>query len=98
MGVKYDRAGTAIYRTPRWKALRFLAKRRDQFRCVQCGASGNLEVDHVKPVRSHPELALDLSNLQTLCVSCHSRKTRVEVGMSEIDPARRRQTRAGEPR
>ncbi|MBP0614288.1 HNH endonuclease [Jiella mangrovi] len=89
MGVKtYKRAGADIYRTPRWKALRALAKRRDGYRCVQCGAAGDLEVDHIKPVRTHRELAFDLSNLQTLCVPCHSRKTRVEIGLAEIDPRR----------
>lgn len=89
MGVKhYDRAGAAIYRSPRWKAVRFQARRRDGFRCVLCGSAGDLEVDHIKPVRSHPHLAFDLTNLQTLCVSCHSRKTRVEIGLAEIDPQR----------
>ena len=89
MGVeRFPRHGSAIYRTNQWKAVRLLAKRRDGFKCVSCGASGDLEVDHIQPVRTHPELAYELSNLQTLCVSCHSRKTRIEVGLDEIDPAR----------
>jgi 5-methylcytosine-specific restriction endonuclease McrA len=89
MGVKrYDRHSAAIIRTPRWKALRVIAKRRDGWKCVQCGASGDLEVDHIEPVRTRPDLAYELSNLQTLCVRCHSRKTRIEVGMAEIDPKR----------
>ncbi|ORE88177.1 HNH endonuclease signature motif containing protein [Aurantimonas sp. 22II-16-19i] len=90
MGLRrYDRAGAAIYRSPRWKSVRFLAKRRDCWKCVQCGGNGRLEVDHVKPVRDAPELAFDLSNLQTLCGACHARKTRIEVGLAEIDPKRR---------
>jgi len=89
MGVKtYKRAGASIYKTPRWKALRFEAKRRDRFKCVTCGAAGDLEVDHIKPLRSHPDLAFELTNLQTLCVRCHSRKTRIEIGLDEIDPKR----------
>jgi 5-methylcytosine-specific restriction endonuclease McrA len=89
MGLKrYDRYSAAIIRTPRWKALRQQAKRRDGFKCVQCGASGDLEVDHIKPVRTHPELAYELGNLQTLCVRCHSRKTRIEIGLGEVDPKR----------
>ena len=89
MGVKqYERAGRAIYSTPRWKAVRYQAKRRDGWKCVSCGASGDLEVDHVKPIRTHPDLAYDLRNLQTLCVPCHSRKTRIEVGFGEVDPKR----------
>lgn len=93
MGVKrsrYDNHSAAVIRSPRWKSLRFQAKRRDGFRCVQCKAVGPLEVDHIKPVRTHPELAFALDNLQSLCASCHSRKTRIEVGLDPLDPARQR--------
>lgn len=90
MGVKHhERAGRSIYRTEQWKMLRFLAKRRDGWRCVECGATGRLEVDHVKPIRTHPELAFDLDNLQALCPACHSRKTQVEVGLPQLNPERR---------
>jgi len=90
MGVKtYERHGASLYKTPRWQSLRFLAKRRDGFRCVQCGAASDLQVDHIKPLRSHPELSFDLDNLQTLCVRCHSRKTKAEVGFeSPASPER----------
>jgi len=88
MGLRYERAGAAIYRTPRWKSLRFLAKRRDGFKCVSCGAAGRLEVDHIKPIRSHPELAFEMDNLQSLCPACHARKTRIEVGIVPLSPQR----------
>lgn len=88
MGIKrYDRAGAAIYRTPRWKSARFLAKRRDGWACVQCGARGRLEVDHIRPIRDGGA-AFDLGNLQTLCVPCHSRKTRIEIGLGKPNPHR----------
>ena len=58
MGLKqYNRHSAPCQRSTRWPALRLAAKRRDGWRCVQCGARGRLEVDHVKPVRAHPELA-----------------------------------------
>lgn len=45
---------------------------RDNFRCVLCGATDDLTVDHIVP------LALggtnDLDNLHTLCRSCNCRK------------------------
>ena len=48
--------------------------------CVECTKMGRLrratDVDHIKPLRDHPELKYDESNLQALCHSCHSRKTR----------------------
>ena len=86
--MSYQRHGASLYRTPQWKALRFMARRRDGFACVQCGAKGRLEVDHIKPIRTHPELALDLGNLQCLCIACHARKTRLEIGLGELPPER----------
>ena len=86
---EYRRHSAKVIKSKRWPALRYRAKRRDGFQCVQCGAHGRLEVDHIKPVRTHPELAFELSNLQSLCRSCHSKKTRVEVGWVELSPARR---------
>jgi 5-methylcytosine-specific restriction enzyme A len=77
---RYFRHSRATTRSKRWKALRLEALRRDQFRCVQCGARGRLEVDHRLPVRTHPELRFELSNLQVLCVRCHSAKTIREIG------------------
>lgn len=90
MGLKdYQRHSAAIIRDKRWPALRLAAKRRDGFKCVRCGSRGRLEVDHIKPVREAPDLAFDLTNLQTLCVRCHSRKTKSEVGFGpEVDPRR----------
>ncbi|MEM0990813.1 MAG: HNH endonuclease signature motif containing protein [Pseudomonadota bacterium] len=87
MGVRYSKH---ITHGPRWKYLRQLALRRDGFQCVQCGARGRLEVDHIQPVRSHPELAWELDNLQCLCPGCHARKTRIECGHAPSDPDRER--------
>lgn len=87
--MKYHRHSAAVTRSARWKVVRLQAKRRDGFKCVTCPARGRLEVDHIKPVRTHPELSFDLANLQTLCRSCHSKKTRVEIGLAPHDePAR----------
>jgi 5-methylcytosine-specific restriction endonuclease McrA len=87
MGMK--RHGHAVYRSQRWAAVRLEAKRRDGFKCTKCGARGRLEVDHVQPIRTHPELSYALDNLQCLCPGCHSRKTRIECGFSaELDPKR----------
>ncbi|MEM1396049.1 MAG: HNH endonuclease [Pseudomonadota bacterium] len=88
MGMKWKRYSNAVTRTKRWKALRLEALRRDGFQCVQCGARGRLEVDHIKPVRTHPELSFVPDNLQTLCPSCHTRKTRIECGHKPPHPER----------
>lgn len=84
----YQRHSRVITRTLRWKALRIQALRRDGFCCVQCGARGRLEVDHINPVRTHPELAFELTNLQSLCASCHTKKTRIECGHPPPNPNR----------
>jgi len=87
MGMKdYFRHSRAVIRDKRWPALRLAAKRRDGFKCVQCGTRGRLEVDHIQPVRDAPELSFALSNLQTLCVSCHSKKTIQETGLRNSFP------------
>lgn len=77
-----------VYRDRRWPALRLAAKRRDGWQCVQCGARGRLEVDHILPVRDRPDLAFDLDNLQPLCASCHGKKTRREMNLPELSPER----------
>jgi len=82
------RHSARITRGPRWKALRMQALDRDDWKCVECGERRRLEVDHIEPVRDRPDLAYVLSNLQTLCGSCHSRKTRIEIGLGRRNPAR----------
>ncbi|TPJ28025.1 HNH endonuclease signature motif containing protein [Mesorhizobium sp. B2-7-2] len=78
MGVtgKNGRAGYHVYRSRRWVALRQAARRRDDFRCTECGERGRLEVHHKIPVRQAPELAFDLGNLTCLCPPCHIRLER----------------------
>lgn len=51
---------------------------RDGHRCVQCGASERLEVDHIDNTRD--EFYDQDENLQTLCSDCHRPKTQREAG------------------
>jgi 5-methylcytosine-specific restriction protein A len=70
----------SIYADARWKAVRLEAKRRDGFKCTQCGAHGQLEVHHRIRARQAPELAFDLGNVTTLCRPCHIQETLAERG------------------
>jgi 5-methylcytosine-specific restriction enzyme A len=83
---RWHRFSRATTKSKRWRGLRLEALRRDGFKCRQCGARGRLEVDHIKPERTHPELRFELSNLQCLCPSCHSKKTIAEIGRSVKSP------------
>lgn len=76
----HHRFSKAVTRTRRWAVLRAAVLERDGFACVVCGERRRLEIDHIKPVRTHPELSFDPRNLQALCGVCHARKTRLEVG------------------
>jgi len=61
-----------------WRKVRMEALKRHGARCQCCGASpatgAVLNVDHIKPRRLHPHLALDLDNLQVLCAECNHGK------------------------
>lgn len=70
-----------LYKTKRWERL----SRRHLLAhplCVDCLAEGHRRLgqhaDHVRPHRGDPALFWSPANLQTLCVSHHSRKTAAE--------------------
>jgi 5-methylcytosine-specific restriction protein A len=69
--------GRDFYGTKRWRALRRRVLKRDRYTCQECRRFGN-EVDHVVPV-AQGGARWSEDNLQTLCKSCHSRKTAREV-------------------
>ncbi len=91
MGLKDTsrRYSRHVIRTRRWQVLRMAVLERDGWRCCcGCGERRRLEVDHILPVRTHPELAWSPANLQTLAASCHARKTNVEMGRTAASPER----------
>ena len=65
------REDRALYRSPEWRALRLAALDRDGWRCRDCGKAGKLEVHHVKPVRDGGARLPPLSDVVSLCLSCH---------------------------
>ncbi|WP_417429530.1 HNH endonuclease [Kiloniella sp.] len=87
---EYARYSRAVTRGPRWRFLRRQALDRDGWACVRCGTHMRLECDHIKPVRTHPELSYTFSNLQILCGRCHAKKTRIEVGHSVLPQKRQK--------
>lgn len=69
----------------RWTRVRRAVLDRDGWRCRRCGRAGRMEVDHVIPL-DRGGAPWDPANLQTLCRSCHIRKTANEN--ERPDPAR----------
>ena len=73
--------GKNFYETWEWKEARFAALKRHGRQCQCCGwtpgvSVGNyLVVDHIKPIRTHPRLALDPDNHQVLCNDCNMGKS-----------------------
>lgn len=59
--------GSSVTHRKRWQVFK-----RDNYRCVVCGAEEDLTIDHIDPVSQGGRPTLD--NLRTLCRSCNSRK------------------------
>jgi hypothetical protein len=59
-------------RQPMDPDLRWTVFRRDGYACVWCGSDSDLTIDHIHPVALGG--TNDVSNLQTLCRTCNSRK------------------------
>ena len=68
-----------IYNSAAWLAVRQAALERDRWQCQECKKSDKIkkaiDVDHMVDLEINPSLAYDLENLQSLCKSCHSKKT-----------------------
>lgn len=47
-------------------------------KCHSCGDETDLEVHHIKPVFTHPELCFDESNIEVICKACHTNRHKVQ--------------------
>jgi len=61
-----------------WKDMRLLAIERYGLLCLRCGRENSrlfpINIDHIKPRKFYPELALEIDNLQPLCGPCNKLK------------------------
>lgn len=73
-----DVTSDAFLQSFEWRALRMQALKLHGTKCQCCGATPStgavMNVDHVKPRKFYPELALVLENLQILCGDCNHGK------------------------
>lgn len=65
--VKAANERSKVTHKKRWQVIR-----RDNFKCVACGSSDNLVIDHKVPICKGG--TSDIGNLQTLCFVCNSGK------------------------
>ena len=76
-------AGERGYTSRTWRPFRDAQLRREPL-CRACGQAGRLtpatDVDHIVPVQSSSDPRFyDITNLQSLCHGCHSRKTLADM-------------------
>jgi 5-methylcytosine-specific restriction protein A len=72
-----------FYLTKAWEKKRLEVLRRDKYLCQKCGVKcigkkrggASPHIDHIIPRSKNKGLELALSNLRTLCHSCHSKIT-----------------------
>jgi 5-methylcytosine-specific restriction protein A len=69
---EYDARRLRFYLTGEWRKLSRAVRAANPV--CPCGRPATI-ADHILPVRTHPALALDPSNLVARCGSCHSSRT-----------------------
>lgn len=83
----FDRYNAAIADTP-WDGTgprqvtwvqKVTAFERDGWKCIVCGSTGPLELDHARALMNGGDNSLD--NLHTLCHDCHVAKTRLDFAL-----------------
>jgi len=73
------RSSDKFYSSIEWRELRVRVLERYECKCMMCGRSPKehnvvLNVDHIKPRKKYPHLALVFNNLQVLCGACNHGK------------------------
>ena len=79
-----------FYQSKAWRRTRLLVLQRDHYLCKHCLKRGRItratEVHHIEELEEHPERALDLTNLVSLCWDCHEQTKR--RGAKPLPPVR----------
>lgn len=60
-----------LRQTKEYRLWRKAVLERDNYTCIWCGRTNNIQTDHIKPFALFPELRFAIDNGRTLCVSCH---------------------------
>ena len=70
-GITEQAARDVLYEG--YKFWRISVFKRDNYKCTECDCneSGELQAHHIKPVKTHKELVVVVSNGVTVCKTCH---------------------------
>lgn len=75
---RYDDKYKKFYGSSKWKELRTNKLKKDPL-CEDCKSNGfiraGMDVDHIVEIKDDFSRRLDMTNLKTLCRSCHVAKT-----------------------
>lgn len=67
-----------FYQHRSWRDLRQEALQRDNRECQPCKRQGKYSgaenVHHLKEVKQFPHLALDINNIESICIPCHNKE------------------------
>ncbi|WP_232317039.1 HNH endonuclease signature motif containing protein [Paenibacillus sp. D9] len=67
---------------------------RDHYLCQICLRKEKLTsantVHHIKPLETHPELALETDNLESICPACHNKEHTEKGAGKKHEPNRQR--------
>jgi hypothetical protein len=78
-----DPTSREFLNTPEWKALRRQVVKKYGRQCMKCGHTPanprHTNVDHIKPRKLFPWLALVFENLQVLCGRCNKKKGNIFI-------------------
>jgi len=69
---KRDKELNKFYHSARWIKIRSLQLKKFPL-CIECGQPAKI-VDHIEEIRDGGD-RYSLENLQSMCISCHNRKT-----------------------
>lgn len=80
--AKRDSVRSEVYHSKKWKLTRVVVLDRDNHLCQECKRNGFIAVtgrtvDHIQPVKRGGSV-FGLHNLETLCDTCHARKSQSE--------------------
>lgn len=76
--MNFDKKKTDYY-NKEYREARLRVFLRDGEVCAKCGVTPgggiSLTIDHIKPVSKHPDLFLEINNMQVLCWPCNQKKS-----------------------